>query len=127
MDTLRLLAGSTAFLSFVAWGQPASYEGTWTAKFETKRGTGRGGVVVIQGSGGTWDMEGGGRQTDPCTGRQAPILVQSATADELVFEVKRSTALAGCPDSTLTMKRVDEKTLQGAMRDGRSFTLTRKE
>lgn len=33
----------------------------------------------------------------------------------------------GCPDSVMNMKRVDDKTLEGALDDGRKFTLTRKE
>jgi hypothetical protein len=51
--------------------------------------------------------------------------VRSATADDLVFEINRSTALAGCKDGIAKLKRVDDKTLQGEFDGGRKLKLIR--
>jgi hypothetical protein len=48
-----------------------------------------------------------------------------ATDNELQFLIKKSEGLACCPDSTVKLKRVDEKTLKSA--GGRSdMTLVRR-
>ena len=54
------------------------------------------------------------------------LLVQKATADELIFTVNRAVTLAGCNDSTYTFKKVDDKTLKGELAEGRAASLTRK-
>jgi len=64
-------------------------------------------------------------RNNPCAGRVAPITVRSATADDLVFEINRSTALAGCKDGIAKLKRVDDKTLQGEFDGGRKLKLIR--
>lgn len=59
-------------------------------------------------------------------GLPAPIAIQHASPDELVFEVNRSKVLKGCKDNIVTLKRVNETTLQGELDDGRKLTLVGK-
>ncbi|MBY0420311.1 MAG: hypothetical protein K2W88_19845, partial [Pararheinheimera sp.] len=82
------------------------------------------GAVVIKDQGGTWDMLTSVRN-NPCAGRAAPIAIQRMTADELVFEIKRSQALPGCKDGLATLKRSDDKTLEGEFDAGRKLKLVR--
>ena len=58
-------------------------------------------------------------------GRAAPIAIQRATAEELVFEIKRSEALQGCKDSLAKLKRSDGNTLEGQFDAGRKIKLVR--
>lgn len=122
----RVLFPLLALLSAViaaAIAQDANpFNGTWRASFETKKGTGREGKVVISGQTGTWDLalQAG---SNPCVGRAFPLAVQRATNEELVVEIQRSKALAGCKDGQATFRRVDDKTLQGEFDGGRKITL----
>ena len=43
----------------------------------------------------------------------------------LMFGVMRSKVLSGCPDFTVTMNRVDDNNLQGAMNNGWKVQMTR--
>lgn len=67
---------------------------------------------------------------NPCLVVVAPINVISATGDEIVFEINRSKRLEGCRDETVTLNRVDDKTLLGTFYGGskklRELTLTKK-
>lgn len=103
---------------------PHPWDGTWTLGFDGSRTSDLEGTVVVQGQGGSWRVATQSSK-NPCVGREAPILVRSATADELVFEVKRSSVLASCKDWTMTFKKVDDKTLRGHFTDGRVIQLSR--
>jgi hypothetical protein len=80
--------------------------------------------VILAEQDGTWDIERQNVKT-PCVGIRAPIVIKSVTGDALVFEIVRSRSLKGCKDNIATLQRVDENTLQGALDDGRTLTLTR--
>lgn len=108
----------------VAAQTPHPWNGSWTLEFDGSRTSDLEGTVVVQGHGGSWRVATQSKK-NPCVGREAPILVKSATADELVFEVNRSSVLAGCRDWTMTFKKVDDKTLQGTFTDGRVVQLRR--
>lgn len=101
------------------------FNGSWRISFDGKKTVDLDGTVVIDGTGGTWDIVAQSRR-NPCVGRNYPITVQKATADELTFTVNRATTLAGCNDSTYTFKKIDDKTLKGELADGRAASLTRK-
>lgn len=103
---------------------PHPWNGTWTLGFDGSRTSDLEGTVVVQGEGGSWRVATQSAK-NPCVGREAPILVKTATADELVFEVNRSSVLAGCKNWTMTFKKVDNKTLQGNFTDGRVVQLRR--
>jgi hypothetical protein len=77
----------------------------------------------VSGNAGSWDLNVAQRN-DPCAGRAYPIEVQRATAEELVFKVTRSVALAGCQDNTMRMKATDANTLEGTFMT-RPFKMTK--
>ncbi|MBT2303910.1 hypothetical protein J7E70_26050 [Variovorax paradoxus] len=109
--------------SVIAQANP--FNGTWLATFKTERGIDRDGTVVVENDGGSWDMNVPSRN-NPCFGRKAPIEIQKATPEELVFVVARSKALTGCNDTRMVMKVIDAKTLKGTF-NGSEFTLTKKD
>ncbi|MEO8059553.1 MAG: hypothetical protein ABI671_14650 [Burkholderiales bacterium] len=101
------------------------FNGSWTVSFDGKKTVALDGTVAINGSVGIWDVRAASRK-NPCVGREYPITIQKATAEELTFTVNRAVTLAGCNDSTYTFKRIDDKTLRGELADGRTASLTRK-
>lgn len=120
-----LVIGSLLASSPIALAQePNPYQGTWDATLVNLKGETRKGTVTLNDQEGSWDIN----WTDfrkPCAGIRAPVVVQRASADELVFEINRSKALKGCKDNIVTLKRVDETTLKGELDDGRKLTLVR--
>jgi hypothetical protein len=127
MNGIRLAAFAAAALAFAsAIAQTDNpYNGAWTISFEGKKTAADvEGAIVVNGDGGTWDLAL--TRKSPCAGRQYPITVKKASADELVFTVDRAKTLAGCKDSTYTFKRVDDKTMRGELSEGREASLTRK-
>ena len=125
MKLLKLLVLVSGVLSSAALAQGANpYNGKWTVKFDGTSMANATGTVVIKDDQGTWKIVAHSTK-NPCIGFEAPITVQRASDDELVFEVVRSKVLSGCEDSTLSLKRVDEKTLQGEFSDGRKVMMFR--
>jgi hypothetical protein len=128
MNTLRLLGLGGALLGSIAFAQGLNpYNGTWIAKFQDKRGGAQEAELVVKDDGGTWKIWGTPRDTkrNPCIGRDLPITVGLASAAGLAFRIEGSKALTGCPDGRVTLKRVDDKTLEGQFGDGRTLTLVR--
>lgn len=100
------------------------YDGSWTIKMEGTNRVAYEGDLVIQGEGGSWKVLARDKR-DPCIGREAPLVVRTATAEKLVFDVNRSKVLTGCPDWTMKLTPVDDKTLSGQFKDGRVVTFIR--
>lgn len=128
MNTLRWLGLGGAFLGSITFAQgPNPYNGKWIAKFQGQRGGARETELVVKDDGGTWKVWGTshGTKRNPCIGRDLPIVVQRASTSELAFRIESSKALSGCTDRSVTLKRVDDKTLQGQFDDGRTLTLVR--
>jgi len=120
-----LVIGSLLASSPIASAQePNPYQGTWDATLVNKKGETRKGTVTLKDQEGSWDISWKDFQK-PCAGIRAPVVVQRASADELVFEINRSKALKGCGDNIVTLRRVDETTLKGELDDGRRLTLVR--
>lgn len=88
------------------------------------KGKTRMGLLEISNQGGTWDIEHTNVKND-CVGRSAPIEIKEASADVLVFHVRKSKALRGCDDFTINLKPINESTLEGKSDNGRKITLTR--
>ncbi len=101
------------------------YNGAWTVSFDGRQTVDLTGSVVVKDDGGTWDVVAQSAK-NPCVGREYPITVQKASAEELVFTVNRAKILTGCRDSTYTFKRVDDRTLKGEVGEGRAASLVRK-
>lgn len=128
MNTLKLLGLGGALLGSIAFAQgPNPYNGKWLAKFQDKRGGAQEAELSVKDDGGTWKVWGTSRDTkrNPCIGRDLPITVKLASTEGLAFRIEGSKVLAGCPDGSVTLKRVDDKTLEGQFGDGRTLTLVR--
>ena len=123
-NSFLLLGAIASLVALVAEAQTNPHNGTWTASYKSDRGTNRDGTVVIDNQGGSWDMNVQSRN-DPCVGQKVPITVETATPEELVFQVNRSMVLAGCIDSRISMKALDAGTLTGTF-GGRDFTMKKK-
>ncbi|MDM0117734.1 hypothetical protein QTI66_37145 [Variovorax sp. J22R133] len=121
---VALLAAASMLAAAGARAQSGAHEGSWQATFKTERGAERDGTVVIKGDAGTWDMNSQNRN-DPCVGRQYPIAIKKASADELEFVVMREATLAGCKDTTMRLKSTDGTTFTGLL-NGRDFSMKKK-
>ncbi len=126
MRILEWLVVGSLLASPIALAQDANpYSGTWDAKLLNKKGETRKGTVILKDKDGTWDFNWQ-NPNNPCVGMRSPVAVQRTSADELVFEIQRSKALKGCKDNIVSMKRINDTTLQGELDDGRKLTLIRK-
>jgi hypothetical protein len=123
----RLVIGSLLLCSVALAQEPNSYSysGKWDATMVNNKGETRRGTVTLTDKDGIWDINWLSAR-NPCAGMRSPIVIQRASADELVFEIGRSKVLRGCKDNIVTLKRVSETTLQGELDDGRKLTLVRK-
>lgn len=122
---MRFAFAAVALQGAHALAQEANpYNGTWAVQFDAPGRPGIKGTVDVNGQGGLWKTVSSTR-SDTCAGRDAPIDVKSATPEKLVFRVMRSQALAGCPDFTVSMNRVDDNNLEGAMHNGWKVQMTR--
>ena len=116
MILIRHVVLAFAVLGTAALAQdaPNPYEGNWTGTcgvpFE----------LEIHGNAGKWKPHAnkGMTKNNPCTAYVKPVVVDKATADELVFTVKGSEALQGCPDPRLTFHRVDATHMEATRRPG---------
>ena len=126
MHTARFALFAALALPLAALAQTANpHNGTWKVRFDGDHFANLEGTLVVKDDSGSWKVTTRSRN-DPCIGREAPIAVTTATADDLVFEVHRSKVLAGCPDWTMNFRKVDDATLKGSSGDGRAFVATRK-
>ncbi len=126
MNKLVIMVISIFACSPIVFSQePHQYDGTWKIKMITAKGKTRKGVLEISNHGGTWDIEHTNVKDD-CRGRPAPIVIKEASADVLVFQVLKSTALKGCNDFTINLKPINESHLEGESDNGRKITLTKK-
>ncbi|KQP14707.1 hypothetical protein [Pseudorhodoferax sp. Leaf267] len=117
--TLLLCAAQAAL------AQPNPFEGQWTARFKTF-GQDREAKLDVQPPGGTWQVLYLPAGADICFKLKAPIEVLRSTSDEMEFVVQRSKTLAGCADiKPIVLRRIDDKTLEGAFADGIPLRLTR--
>lgn len=82
------------------------------------------GIVIVKDEGGVWGVVARSSK-NPCVGREYPITVQKASADELTFTVSRAKTLVVCKDSTYTFKKTDDKTMKGELGEGRPASLVR--
>jgi hypothetical protein len=100
--------------SALAQDAPNPYEGNWAGTcgipFE----------LEIHGQTGKWTPHAnkGVTKNNPCAAYVKPIVVEKATADELVFMVKGSEAMQGCPDPKLHFHPVDATHMEATRRPG---------
>jgi hypothetical protein len=121
--TKLLTVACALWATMVAGQESTSYNGKWVAKFNAPNGQTREAAVAVKDAGGTWQVFAKNRE-NPCVGREVPIAVTRATQDEFEFDIKNS-ALPGCEDASIKAKRVDDKTFEGQLGDGRKVILVR--
>jgi len=103
------------------------FNGNWTASWQSTKGAlhhNNEADVVILDDGGSFENQRSASR-NPCVGRKAPIAVKTATQDELIFVIEFSTALKGCKDSEVKLKRIDDKTLKGFRDEDTEITLVK--
>lgn len=124
MRTLAIVFSLACLVSVSSVAQqPVSLSGNWVAKFDTPKGEAREVTIVIRDNSGTWFQQA--VRNNPCTGREMPITVDKVAPDG--FELTRSSSkvLAGCPDISYQLKRVDDKVFEGVTPDGRKIQFIR--
>ena len=100
-------------------------DGKWNARIDGDAKTARQGRVVIDNFAGEWREIGPRRAGDPCRGTKPfPITVQRSNDNQVEFTAWAE-EVSKCPDFALTLKVVDERTLEGTTSDGREVRLTR--
>ena len=100
-------------------------DGKWSARIDGDTKTARQGRLVISDFAGEWREIGPRRAGDLCRGTKPfPITVQRSNDKEVEFSVWAE-QVSKCPDFALTLKVVDERTLEGTTSDGRAVRLTR--
>lgn len=89
--------------------QQFQYDGEWAMRCP------RIVVIELKGNAGTFTPYSNRAEvaTNPCARLTKPVVVQSATAEKLVLEVKGSVTLLGCADFTLTLIPIDATHLEG--------------
>jgi hypothetical protein len=107
--------------------QPSPYDGKWAGfatsstgaevRVELKLGKDGGSVRFAQMMNYT--------TIDQCAERDLPVVVESHTPSALTISIKGGAVLKGCLEETATLKVLDNKTLQGTLKDGRSMKLSR--
>lgn len=117
-----MLAVSFVLASLAQENNP--YDGNWLAKFNGERGTPEDAKLVVKASAGTW-TNSKRISSNPCLGRTTPVVVSRASSSEFEFAVNGSKVLTGCPDFIVSVKRVDDRTLEGQYSDGRKISLVR--
>jgi hypothetical protein len=122
----RILISIAALFLFAsaAAQEPAPFDGKWLAKFSTERGEAREAVLNVKGTSGTWQVQTRARG-NPCVGLEAPVTATVVSASELELKFHNSKALTGCTDNGAKVRRVDDKTLEGTLDDGRKVSLVR--
>ena len=108
----------------VAAQAPDPSNGTWAILFDGTKTADVEGKVVVDGQGGTWKVVAQSK-SNPCVGRESPIVVETASEEELVFVINRSKVLTGCKDITMRFRKVDDRKLQGELTGGRTISLSR--
>lgn len=107
--------------------QPSAFTGKWAGSMETVNFGATPVELVINDTGGTWRVfsKVGGDKNNACLGKEFPVVVTSQTATDLVFEVRGSEVIRGCPNPSVSLKSPDGKTLVGALKSGGAVNLIR--
>lgn len=84
--------------------------------------------LKIQESSATYKAMGSANEMkhNPCLGRERPaaVVTRRASPTEVILHVEAA-EIAGCPKLTVRLTRVDDKTLEGELKNGASVKLTR--
>lgn len=132
MPTLHrtALAVALTLLASTAHAQtPAPLDGRWTGT--TTSATSGAELLIdveIKDFAGTWRYlapAANAKRAGPCFGRQFPLEVRALSGDQYAVSVDGARVITGCPVFSLTLKRIDETTLEGTFANGRPAKLVR--
>jgi hypothetical protein len=100
-----------------------AYDGRWDV-LVPQRPTVR---LVIQDFVGTWQEVG--KAADPkraaCLNKKLPLTVQHSSSKELEFTVWGVDVSPGCPNLTIALKPVDDRTMEGTVDDAQPIRIRR--
>jgi hypothetical protein len=129
MKRLALTAMAVCFVGLSATAIAEStnpYNGDWSASWTPPGAPGPvGAEVSFNNTAGTWRTIVLGDVQNNCVKFKHKVNVKESDAEKIVFIVLASQSLAGCPDATITAKRVDERHLEGKGASGGTITFTR--
>jgi len=81
---------------------PAAFAGKWKATWQTEQRLYEAAMTVTE-TGGTWQTATRDRN-NPCAGREVPMKVESAKADEVQLLLQFSEVIPGCTNVKVTLK-----------------------
>lgn len=123
------IAGPLALvIPLMAFSQQVnSFQGKWAGTMVAKNGGEVSIELVINEAAGTWRLIARGMQgkNNQCFGKNFPVKVISHSETGLELDIDGASVLQGCIDQTATLKSSDNKTLEGALRDGRTVKVVR--
>ena len=116
---------SVAHLAFAQ--DSHSLNGTWRAQFEGTHGANREATLVVTDKGATWKEFGrqNAGKLNRCVAREFPVAVHTRSKNRISLDIEAGDVIEGCSDLHLTVRWVDEKTLEGSTRAGASVKITR--
>jgi hypothetical protein len=124
----QLLTVAAILVALSAFAQTKNiYDGNWTVKWTNANGIGRQAHLNLASDSGTYKASPFVQRGRPnqCETVEQPVKVEKASPEELVVAINASKGMVGCPDNKLTLRKVDEATLQGHFAGGTAVTLTR--
>lgn len=124
MRTSLLLGAGLCCLACIAQ-EASAPTGAWVLKFRSLNGRDIEAKIVFADNAGTFKLTGRLNREDPCSSIEAPIVLSKLTSDGFEMAIKRSQALTGCQDATLTLKRVDASNYEGKLADGRPVAMVK--
>ncbi len=128
MKTIKLALLLLLSMAGAAGAQePATLNGTWLGETTLPSGATAEVQMKVEGGGGTWTIAPLGRKdhANPCHGRAVPIAISEADG-VIRVHIQAAQSLKGCQDGRVTMKRSDDRHLEGTFGDGRALKLQRR-
>ncbi len=117
-----------AMAPFLAMAESSpDLQGRWSAVLRSPTGNTLGIELSVRELQGVWKYVPTPAQAEknPCLGKEFPLLVTDRAAAQMTLRVEGSKAMAGCPDFSVDLKQVDERTLDATFTDGRTVQFVR--
>lgn len=130
MRTLITLATVLLFAAPFAGAQTSAFDGKWSGRMISATGSPIRVDLTVTAAKGTLrlsptDHAVNNGNPDACHMREIPVSIESRTDSELSFVVRGDLALRGCFSGAGALKLVDAKNVNGTLKDGRAFKLSR--
>ena len=95
---------------------PSAFVGSWKVTWEGDKRQHEARLVLAESGGGSWKTFAQ-KKGNPCMGREVPVSIEGLSQDTIVLKLKFSEAIAGCTDSSVTLKRLNDKAISGSRED----------